>query len=71
MAKEKPIEVDGEIKETLPNANFRVVLDNGHEIIAHVSGKMRMHYIKLLPGDKVKLEMSPYDLSKGRITFRY
>jgi len=71
MAKEKPIEVDGEIKETLPNANFRVTLDNGHEIIAHVSGKMRMHYIKLLPGDKVKLEMSPYDLSKGRITFRY
>ncbi len=71
MAKEKPIEVDGEIKETLPNANFRVVLDNGHEIIAHVSGKMRMHYIKLLPGDKVKIEMSPYDLSKGRITFRY
>ncbi len=71
MAKEKAIEVDGEIKETLPNANFKVVLDNGHEIIAHVSGKMRMHYIKLLPGDKVKLEMSPYDLSKGRITFRY
>ena len=59
------------IKETLPNANFRVTLDNGHEILAHVSGKMRMHYIKLLPGDKVKLEMSPYDLSKGRIVFRY
>ena len=71
MAKEKPIEVDGEIKETLPNAMFRVTLDNGHEIIAHVSGKMRMHYIKILPGDKVKLEMSPYDLSKGMITFRY
>ena len=71
MAKEKPIEVDGEIKETLPNANFRVILDNGHEIIAHVSGKMRMHYIKLLPGDKVKLEMSPYDLTKARITFRF
>ena len=71
MAKEKPIEVDGEIKETLPNANFRVILDNGHEILAHVSGKMRMNYIKLLPGDKVKLEMSPYDLSKGRIIFRY
>ena len=71
MAKEKPIEVDGEVKETLPNAMFRVTLDNGHEIIAHVSGKMRMHYIKILPGDKVKLEMSPYDLSKGRITFRY
>ena len=71
MAKEKAITIDGVIKETLPNAMFRVVLDNGHEIIAHVSGKMRMHYIKILPGDKVKLEMSPYDLSKGRITFRY
>ena len=71
MAKEKPIDVDGEIKETLPNAMFRVTLENGHEIIAHVSGKMRMHYIKILPGDKVKLEMSPYDLSKARITFRY
>ena len=71
MAKEKPIEVDGEIRETLPNANFKVVLDNGHEILAHVSGKMRMHYIKILPGDKVKIEMSPYDLSKGRITYRY
>ena len=71
MAKEKPIEVDGTVKETLPNANFKVSLDNGHEILAHVSGKMRMHYIKLLPGDKVKLEMSPYDLSKGRIVFRY
>ena len=55
----------------MPNATFKVVLDNGHEIIAHVSGKMRMHYIKILPGDKVKLEMSPYDLTKGRITFRY
>ena len=71
MAKEKPIEVDGEIKETLPNAMFKVVLDNNHEVLAHVSGKMRMHYIKILPGDKVKLEMTPYDLSKGRITFRY
>ena len=71
MAKEKPIEVDGEIQETLPNATFRVRLDNDHVILAHVSGKMRMHYIKLLPGDKVKIEMSPYDLSKGRITFRY
>ena len=71
MAKEKPIEVDGEIKETLPNAMFKVVLDNGHEVLAHVSGKMRMYYIKILPGDKVKLELSPYDLSKGRITFRY
>ena len=71
MAKEKAIEVDGEIQETLPNATFRVRLENDHVILAHVSGKMRMHYIKLLPGDKVKIEMSPYDLSKGRITFRY
>ena len=71
MAKEKNIEVDGEIVETLPNAMFRVVIDNGHEVLAHVSGKMRMHYIKILPGDKVKLELSPYDLSRGRITFRY
>jgi len=71
MAKEKNIEVDGEIIETLPNAMFRVVIDNGHEVLAHVSGKMRMHYIKILPGDKVKLELSPYDLSRGRITFRY
>ena len=71
MAKEQPIEVDGEIQETLPNATFRVRLDNDHVILAHVSGKMRMHYIKLLPGDKVKIEMSPYDLSKGRIVFRY
>ena len=71
MAKEKNIEVDGEIIETLPNAMFRVVLDNDHQVLAHVSGKMRMHYIKILPGDKVKLELSPYDLSRGRITFRY
>ena len=71
MAKEKNIEVDGEIIETLPNAMFRVVIENGHEVLAHVSGKMRMHYIKILPGDKVKLELSPYDLSRGRITFRY
>jgi len=71
MEKEKAIEVDGEIQETLPNATFRVRLENEHVILAHVSGKMRMHYIKLLPGDKVKIEMSPYDLSKGRITFRY
>ena len=71
MAKEKLIEVDGEIIETLPNAMFKVVLDNGHEVLAHVSGKMRMFYIKILPGDKVKLELSPYDLSRGRITFRY
>ena len=71
MAKEKPIEVDGEIKETLPNAMFKVVLENGHEVLAHISGKMRMHYIKILPGDTVKLELSPYDLTKGRITYRY
>ena len=71
MAKEKNIEVDGEIIETLPNAMFKVVLDNGHEVLAHVSGKMRMHYIKILPGDKIKLDLSPYDLTRGRITFRY
>ena len=71
MVKEAAIEVDGEITETLPNANFRVKLENGHEVLAHVSGKMRMHYIIILPGDKVKLELSPYDLSRGRITFRY
>lgn len=71
MAKEPNIEVDGSILEALPNAMFRVKLDNGHIVLAHVSGKMRMHYIKLLPEDKVKLELSPYDLSKGRIIFRY
>ena len=71
MAKTKAIEIDGIIEETLPNAMFRVKLENGHIVLAHVSGKMRMHYIKLLPGDKVKIEMSPYDLSKGRIVFRY
>ena len=70
MVKEKNIEVDGTILETLPNAMFRVELENGHEVLAHVSGKMRMHYIKILPGDKVKLELSPYDLSRGRLTFR-
>ena len=71
MAKEKLIEVDAEIIETLPNAMFKVKLENEHEAIAHVSGKMRMHYIKILPGDKVKVELSPYDLSRGRTTFRY
>ena len=71
MAKQKHIEQDGVIVEALSNAMFRVELENGHVIIAHISGKMRMHYIKLLPGDKVKLELSPYDLTKGRITFRY
>ena len=71
MAKQKHIEQDGVIVEALSNAMFRVELENWHVLIAHISGKMRMHYIKLLPGDKVKLELSPYDLSKGRITFRY
>ena len=71
MAKQASIEQDGIIREALSNAMFRVELENGHEIIAHISGKMRMHYIKILPGDKVKLEMPPYDLSKGRITYRY
>ena len=71
MAKQKHIEQEGVIVEALSNAMFRVELENGHILIAHISGKMRMHYIKLLPGDKVKLELSPYDLSKGRITFRY
>ncbi len=71
MVKEKLIKVDGTIKENLPNASFKVVLENGHEVLAHVSGKMRMHFIKILPGDKVTLELSPYDLTKGRITYRY
>ena len=71
MAKQSAIEQDGTIVEALSNAMFRVELENGHEIIAHISGKMRMHYIKILPGDKVKVEMSPYDLTKGRIVFRY
>ena len=71
MAKQQSIEQDGTITEAFPNAMFRVQLENGHEVLAHISGKMRMHYIRLLPGDKVKLELSPYDLGKGRITFRY
>ncbi len=71
MAKQSAIEQDGTIVEALSNAMFRVELENGVEIIAHISGKMRMHYIKILPGDKVKVEMSPYDLTKGRIVFRY
>ncbi len=71
MAKQPNIELDGTIKQALSNAMFRVELENGHIITAHISGKMRKYYIKLLPGDKVKLEMSPYDLSKGRITYRY
>ena len=65
------IEVEGSVIEALPNAQFRVELENGHEILAHISGKMRMHYIKILPGDKVTVEMTPYDLSMGRITFRH
>ena len=71
MPKQPSIEQDGVIKEALSNAMFRVELQNGHIITAHISGKMRMHYIKILPGDKVRIEMSPYDLTKGRITFRY
>jgi translation initiation factor IF-1 len=71
MAKQDLIKQDGTILEALSNAMFRVKLENGHELIAHISGKMRMNYIKILPGDKVSLEMSPYDLNKGRITFRY
>lgn len=71
MAKQLSIELDGTIIEALSNAMFRVELEGGHMITAHISGKMRMHYIKILPGDKVRLEMSPYDLTKGRITFRY
>jgi translation initiation factor IF-1 len=71
MAKQPAIEVDGIIKDALSNAMFKVELENGHVITAHISGKMRMHYIRLLPGDKVKIELSPYDLTKGRITYRY
>lgn len=71
MAKQASIEQDGTIIEALSNAMFRVELESGHQVIAHISGKMRMNYIKILPGDKVKLEMSPYDLTKGRIVYRY
>ena len=71
MAKESTITVEGKVIEPLPNAMFRVELDNGHKVLAHISGKMRMHFIKILPGDKVTLELSPYDLSRGRITYRY
>jgi translation initiation factor IF-1 len=70
MAKEEPIEVDGVVVEPLPNAMFRVKLDNDHLVLAHISGKMRMHYIRILPGDKVKVELSPYDLTRGRIIYR-
>ncbi|OGB98740.1 translation initiation factor IF-1 [candidate division KSB1 bacterium RBG_16_48_16] len=71
MPKENSIKVDGTILETLPNATFRVELENGHVVLAHISGKMRMHFIKILPGDKVTVELSPYDLTRGRITYRY
>ena len=71
MGKAGVIEVEGVVKEALPNTTFRVQLENGHEILAHSSGKMRMNYIRILPGDKVKLELSPYDLNRGRITYRY
>lgn len=71
MAKEEPIEVEGVVTEALPNAMFRVELPNGHKILAHVSGKIRMHFIRILPGDKVTVELSPYDLSRGRIKYRY
>lgn len=70
MGKEDVIEVEGKVIETLPNAMFRVELDNGHRLLAHISGKMRMHYIKILPGDTVTVEMSPYDLNRGRIIYR-
>jgi translation initiation factor IF-1 len=70
MPKEEAIQVEGRVLETLPNAMFRVELENGHKVLAHISGKMRMHFIKILPGDKVTVELSPYDLSRGRIVFR-
>ncbi len=70
MSKEDVIEIEGIVVEALPNTNFKVELENGHQILAHISGKLRMNYIKILPGDKVKVELSPYDLSKGRITWR-
>ncbi|MEF2145295.1 MAG: translation initiation factor IF-1 [Desulfovibrionaceae bacterium] len=70
MAKEDAIEVEGTIQEALPNAMFRVELENGHSVLGHISGKMRKHYIRILPGDKVKVELSPYDLTRGRITYR-
>jgi translation initiation factor IF-1 len=71
MAKQDVMEIEGIVVDTLPNAQFKVKLENGHEIIAHVSGKIRMHYIRILPGDRVTLEISPYDLTRGRITFRH
>jgi translation initiation factor IF-1 len=71
MAKEKNIQVEGKVLEPLPNAMFAVELENGHRVLAHISGKMRMHYIKILPGDRVRVELSPYDLTRGRITYRH
>ena len=71
MPKEDVIEIQGTVNETLPNAMFRVSLDNGHKILAHISGKMRIHFIRILPGDKVTVELSPYDLTRGRITYRF
>ncbi len=71
MPKEDAIEIQGTVLETLPNAMFRVQMENGHKILAHISGKMRMHFIKILPGDKVTVELSPYDLTRGRITYRF
>ncbi|RAL23279.1 translation initiation factor IF-1 [Thermoflavimicrobium daqui] len=71
MAKEDVIEVEGIVQEPLPNAMFKVKLENGHEVLAHVSGKIRMHFIRILPGDKVTVQLSPYDLTRGRITYRY
>ncbi len=71
MEKEEAIEVEGTILEALPNAMFRVELESGHKVLAHISGKMRMHFIRILPGDKVKVELSPYDLTRGRITYRF
>ena len=71
MAKEEGIQLEGTVVEPLPNAMFRVELENGHRVLAHISGKMRMHFIKILPGDKVTIELSPYDLTRGRIVYRY
>ena len=71
MPKEDAIQVEGKVLETLPNAMFRVELENGHKVLAHISGKIRLHYIKILPGDRVLIELSPYDLSRGRITYRF
>ena len=71
MSKEETIQMQGEVTEMLPNATFHVKLENGHVVLAHISGKMRMHYIRILPGDRVQVELTPYDLSRGRITYRY